>query len=184
MSNDVSDLIKNLREEDIVRDKKKAFSITKQLDEALKVIQPDDEKHLTTSQSLASNIIISAIYTAHMVCLKQYKIDDVLSAIADVEIKLSSASRYVINKRVHVPLVGIMAGDTLLPITFHSQTEAKQYINTISKTIANVTHELKVVSVELNISVVDAMPEAPDAGYTALTIEPNKSSKKRRRVKK
>lgn len=178
MSSEVSDMIKNLKKEDIVKDKAKPFSVTKQLEDALKIIEPTDLIK-TTDQRLAFNVIISAIHAAHMSCLQRYKIDDVLQAIADVQHKISNMSFHIISKRSHIPLIGIMAGDTLLPITFHSQTEAKRYIISISATLEDFAAEkLNVVQVELNASVIDNIPDKPDTIDSILNVQKETDAEK------
>ncbi len=155
----ISDMIKGLSSEKTEKELADRFDVAVALEKALAVIETDPL--LNTDQAVARKLIIDAIYVAHLTCLRYYQVNDALAAISRIQASLATMTREMSQRRPRIPLVGIAAGEKLMPVSFQSEAEANSYKAAIQAALGNGDQVLHLTPVELSTVVVDNVPIPP-----------------------
>ncbi len=156
----ISDMIKNLSSNEEEAKAKERFDIPTQLEKALAIVDPGDIL-LNSNQAIARKLIIDAVYVAHLTCLRYYQVNDALKAISRIQASLATLTREMSDRRPRIPLVGVAAGERLMPVAFQSEAEANSYKASIQAALGNGDQVLHLTPVELSTTVVDNVPVPP-----------------------
>ena len=156
----ISNMIKNLSSAESEAEAEERFNITAQLNKALAVVEPPNQL-LNVDQNVARKLIMDAIYVGHLSCLRYYQINDALAAISRIQASLATMTREMSQRRPRIPLVGIAAGERLMPVAFQSEEEANSYKSAIQTALGNGDQVLHLTPVELSTTVIDNVPVPP-----------------------
>jgi len=157
----ISNLIKNLTDNEVTDKPADQFDVIKQLEQALKLI--DNNGNTSIDKKIAKQLIVDAVYVSHLYCLSYYQINDALTAISKIQLSLSTMMEEMSRRRPRIPLVGITANSTLMPMAFQSEAEAKSYVQSIKLAANGNIQHLHLTAVELSTTGIINRPPKQDA---------------------
>ena len=156
----ISDLIKNLSDIDLTDKTKDQFDVLKQLEQALMIIDTNGKNSI--DKQIAKQLIVDAVYVSHLYCMRYYQINDALTAISKIQNSLSVMMEEMSRRRPRIPLVGITADGTLMPMAFQSEAEAKSYVESIKFAADGNVKQIHLTAVELSTTGIVNTPIKQD----------------------
>ena len=153
----ISDMIKNLSDKDIIDNTTDQFDVIKQLEQAIMIIDTNGKNSI--DKQIAKQLIVDAVYVSHLYCMSYYQINDALTAISKIQKSLSIMMEEMSRRRPRIPLVGITANNTLMPIAFQSETEAKRYVESIKLAVNGNGKHIHLTAIELSTTGIINTPK-------------------------
>ncbi len=162
----VKDLIANLKEGDVPVDPIDPLGLREKLESALEAIGPPRDDGKPTAQQQAQHQVIAAsIYLGHLTALTEpYNVDKGISAMGGLSHALGQLAYHMAGNRPRVPMVGLVAGHTLMPVAFRTDGEAEGYRQSTQTAMGNGNTMMHLVPVEISATNIDSRihPPVPD----------------------
>ncbi len=169
-------MISKLTKDEQTLNSEDPYKMKSKLDLCMDMIGPaDDSGKYDQEQSLCARLILDAIFVAHQIRCPQYRMDDALKAISRTTQGIGAVLQYLVDHRPKVDMVGLAAGNQIMPVAFQSQEEANQYRQSLQSTFnaLNDSPVLHLIDVELTTSSVNS--ELQPLREKPLQVKPSKA---------
>ena len=137
---------------------------------------PGAQGAYSAEQQLSLNLVNDAIYLAHLISCRQYKLDSALTGLGRMNNTLGRFLSFLVSRRPKVDMFGVATGDKLLPAAFLSQDEADGFRHSIEAAGAaagamTVPVELTTSSINPSLQPVSAQMDAEMSAEEVTEIE-------------
>ncbi len=165
----ISNLVENLTREDTKIDPVDPLGLRKTLEAALEAIgSPRENGEYSPQQQAQHQLIGSSIYVGHLTAMGGYNGDSYAlgsSKLMDAHARLT---RFTSENRPKVAMVGLVAGDVLLPFASQTEQEADNHRQAFQVATGDGTSLLHMVPVELSSTHVDSRVQPVVPGVLAV----------------